>query len=76
MDECAFKNVNNDLNTNIYFYLDTSGGQSSNQYLNVVDFFNTSVNQTSVAVYDCCFPALVSNIHCSIAVTVKSDIQF
>jgi hypothetical protein len=40
----AFKNVNNCLNTNIYSYLDTSGGQSSNQCLNVVHFFNASVN--------------------------------
>jgi hypothetical protein len=31
-----FKNVNNDLNTNINSYLVTSGGQSSNLYLNVV----------------------------------------
>ncbi len=41
--------LNNYLNTNIYSYLDTSGGQSSNPYLNVVDFFNTSANYTSVA---------------------------
>ncbi len=38
-----FKNVNNHLNTNIYFYLETSGGQSSNLYLNVAHFFNASV---------------------------------
>jgi hypothetical protein len=37
----AFKNVNNCLLTNIYFYLKTSGGQSSDLYLNVVHFFNT-----------------------------------
>jgi hypothetical protein len=37
------------LNINIYSYLETSGGQSSNHYLNVVHFFNTSVNYTSVA---------------------------
>jgi hypothetical protein len=30
--------------TNIYSYLETSGGQGSNLYLNVVHFFNTSVN--------------------------------
>jgi len=36
-----FKNVNNCLNTNIYSYLETSGGQSSNPYLNVVHFLNT-----------------------------------
>jgi hypothetical protein len=28
----------------IYSYLETSGGQSSNLYLNVVQFFNASVN--------------------------------
>jgi hypothetical protein len=40
----SFKNVNNCLNTNIYSYLVKSGGQSSIIYLNVVHFFNTSVN--------------------------------
>ncbi len=29
--------------TNIYSYLETSGGQSSNLFLNVVHFFNTRV---------------------------------
>jgi hypothetical protein len=33
-----FKNVGNCLNTNIYTYLETFGGQSSNPYLNVVHF--------------------------------------
>ncbi len=32
---------NNWLDTNIYSYLETSGGQSSNLHLNVVHFFNT-----------------------------------
>ena len=32
------KNVNNGLNTKIYYYLETSGGQISNLYLNVVHF--------------------------------------
>jgi len=32
------------LNTNIYFYLETFGDQSYNLYLNVVHFFNTSLN--------------------------------
>ncbi len=73
MEQHAFKNVNNCLNTNhrhlsnrlsvkyiqkpktaqtyldvydtnIYSYLETSAGQSSNLYLNVVHFFNASVN--------------------------------
>jgi hypothetical protein len=39
-----FKNVSNHLNTNIYSYLETSGGKNSNLYLNIVHFFNTSVN--------------------------------
>jgi hypothetical protein len=33
-----FKNANNCLNINIYSYLETSGGQSYNLYLNVVHF--------------------------------------
>jgi hypothetical protein len=32
------------LNMNIYSYLETSGGQSSNQNLNVAHFYNTSAN--------------------------------
>ncbi len=40
----ALKDVNNYLNNNIHSYLDTSGGQSSNLYLNVANlFFYTSV---------------------------------
>ncbi len=42
MEQQAFKNENNCLNTNTYSYLETSGGQSSTLYLNV-HFFNTSV---------------------------------
>jgi hypothetical protein len=61
MERHALKNVINCLNTNIYFYLETSGGHSSNLHLNVIHFFNTSVNKTSVAAEDSCFPALVSN---------------
>jgi hypothetical protein len=44
MEHCALKNVNNYLEPNIYSYLETSGDQSSNPYLNVVHFFNTCVN--------------------------------
>ncbi len=43
MEQHALKNTNNCLNTNIYSYLEASGGQSSNPYLNVVHFFITSV---------------------------------
>jgi len=44
MEQRTLQNVNNCLNTNIYSYLETSDGQSSNLYLNVVHFFNASVN--------------------------------
>jgi hypothetical protein len=43
MEQRALENVNNNLNTNIYPYLETSGGQSSNLSLNFVHFFNASV---------------------------------
>jgi hypothetical protein len=66
MEQRTLKNVNNFLNTNIYSYLKASGGQSSNAYLNVVHFFSTSVNKTSVAAEDYCFTALVPNRFCSI----------
>jgi hypothetical protein len=46
IEQQASKNVHNCMNTNIY--LGTSGGQNSNLYLNVVYFFNTSINLTSV----------------------------
>jgi hypothetical protein len=44
MEQRTLKNVNNGLNTNIYSYLETSGGHSYNLYLNVVHFFNASLN--------------------------------
>ncbi len=44
MEQCALRNVNNDLNANIISYFETSGGKSSNLYLNVVHIFDTSVN--------------------------------
>ncbi len=44
MEQHILKNVNNCLNTNIYSYIETSGGQISDLYLNVVHFSNASVN--------------------------------
>ncbi len=44
MEQRTLKNVKNYLNTNIYSFLETSGGQSSNPYLNLVHFLHTSVN--------------------------------
>ncbi len=69
MEQYAFKNVNNCLNTNVCSYLETSSGQSSNPYLNVVHFLNAraeicgSLRQM--------FPAFVSNTCCSIT-AIKS----
>jgi hypothetical protein len=44
MEQRTLKNVNNSLNINICSYLETFGSQSFNLYLNVVHFFNASVN--------------------------------
>ncbi len=44
VEQHALENVSKCLNTNIYSYLEISGGQSFNLYLNIVHFFNTSVN--------------------------------
>ncbi len=52
MEQRASKIVNNCSNTNIYSYLETSGGQSLTQYLNAVNFFDTIVHWTSVAAGD------------------------
>ncbi len=49
MEQHTLKNVNNCLNTNIYSYLETSGGQTYNPYLNVVHFLNTRADSKSVA---------------------------
>ncbi len=38
MEQRALKNVSNCLNTNIYSYLETSGGKSYDLYLQVVHF--------------------------------------
>jgi hypothetical protein len=44
MEQVALKIVNNCLNTNSYSYLELSGGQWFNLYLDVVHFFIISVN--------------------------------
>jgi hypothetical protein len=48
MEQHTLKKGNNYLNTNIYSFLETFGGQSSILYLNVVHFFNTSIKWTCV----------------------------
>jgi hypothetical protein len=69
MEQPALKKVNNYLNTNIYSSLETCGAQSSNLYLNLVQFFNTRVIWTSVAA---CYTALVSNMYSSIESIFKA----
>jgi hypothetical protein len=49
MEQFGLQNVNNCWNTNIYSPLETSGGQNYNLFLNIVHFFNTSVNKISVS---------------------------
>jgi len=44
MEQRILRNVNNNLNTNIYSYLETFGGQSSILYFKDVHFFNDSLN--------------------------------
>ncbi len=44
MEQHALKILNNCLYTNVYSYLETSGGISYNPYLIFVHFFNTRVN--------------------------------
>jgi hypothetical protein len=39
MEQHALKNVNNCLNTNIYFYLDTSGGNGIKLFLSKIYVF-------------------------------------
>ncbi len=56
----GLNNVSNCWDTKINFYLETSGSQSYSLYLYVVNLFNASVNYTSVAAEESCFPPLVS----------------
>jgi hypothetical protein len=44
IEKHALKKINNCWNTNISFYLDTSGGQSYNLFLYVVYFVSASFN--------------------------------
>ncbi len=66
MEQSALKNVNNNVNTNIYSYLDTSAGQSSNLYLNVVHFSTPVFIRHMWKLKKVVFPAWVINMRCSI----------
>ncbi len=53
MEQHALKSVNNCLNNNLYSYRETSGGESSDLYLNVAHFFNSNVNRTLCIRHQC-----------------------
>ncbi len=53
MEHRALKSVNSCLNTNIYSYLETSGGQSYNIYLNVVHFSTLELIRQLKTVVSC-----------------------
>jgi hypothetical protein len=63
--------ANNYLNTNIYSYLETSGGQSFNLYLNVVLFLSPVLIRHLRQLKTVIFSALVSIMCCSIEKTDK-----
>ncbi len=64
MEQHALKNLNNYLNTKSYSYLETSGGQSSFLYLNVVPFLTPVLVRhlwqvKTVAFLHCCLMCIV-----------------
>ncbi len=65
------KNVNNCLNTNIYSFLETFSGQSSNLNLNIVHLFNTSVNRIVNIRHQCRKTAVLSCHSCLIKTGVE-----
>ncbi len=73
MEQHILRIVNKCFNTNIYSYLETSGGQSYNPYLNVVNF-STPVITEHLWQLDTYFPALVSNTCCSIVLFVTTSL--
>ncbi len=53
MEQYTLKIKNNCLNTNIYSYLETFGGQSSNLYLNVVHSFRLDIGGSLTLLFSC-----------------------
>jgi hypothetical protein len=72
MEQHTFKNVNSCFNTNIYSYLETSGGQSYNPYLNVVPFLTPELIRNLWQLKTAVFLHWCLNTHCSIPST-KND---
>jgi hypothetical protein len=69
MEQQALKTLCNYLNTNIYPYLETSDGQSSNLYLNEVHFSTTVLIRHLWQLKAAVFPQKVSIMHCSIGLS-------
>ncbi len=68
---CFSKEMRTYFNTNIYFYLETSGGQSSNPYLNIAHFL------TPVLIRHLCQLKTVVFLHwCLIRVVLLCDVFF
>ncbi len=66
IEQHSLKNVNSCLNTNIYSYLETSGGQNSKLYLNVVHFSTPMLIKhllqlKTVVLLHCCLIRLLLN---------------
>jgi hypothetical protein len=66
MEQHTLKHVNNCLNIYIYSYLETSGGKSYNLFLNLVHFLTPVLIRHLFHFKKTGFPALVSNMCCSI----------
>jgi len=61
MEEHTLKDVNNGLNTNIYSYLETPGGQSSNLFLMSI-FQHLCLLDTVVFIHWCLISAIILDI--------------
>jgi hypothetical protein len=79
MEQHNLKNVNNHLNINIYSYLETSGGQSSNIYLNVVHFLTPVLVrhlwQLKTVVFLACLPGFGSSMMSSADIRYDDTIK-
>ncbi len=71
MEQLALKNANNCWYTDIYSYLETSGRQSYNLYLNVVHFVTPVLIRHLWQLKTVVFSAKVTNTWCSIIMKIK-----
>jgi hypothetical protein len=80
MEQRTLKNVNNHLNINIYSYLETSGGQSSNIFLNVVHFLTPVLVihlwQLKTVVFLPCLPGFGSSMMSSADIRYDDTVKY